>query len=558
MNLSFRQKKQQSILENKYSFSEMKEIIQEMLHDYTEMTPKESKYEVELQKNQEEHRRVVSNCIRNCASGNYGAKETVLELIDTFLKERLLPERKDIRYFIPFHEPERMTAWQQMEALLFFYERKKENVGFEKLCEIAGWNYNGCVVTNADFAKLYDKVNPLFTLEEERRILAQMLFAGTVGLGVIDSLNQQKGYIEEIQIGMSGKAEQQYDYRKTFLTEKKKDSFSRDGVHVMAKGSTIRLKALSFETEDELQRVLRNLIKGAGGGELTKNHPMMVVDTSDGRRISVSRPPLTDTWIGLIRKFDTVQEVSLKKLYQGYPEETILPEVIKQIIRSGRNVAITGEMASGKTTLFRACLAEVRQDKNIRVIEADSFELNIRSFLPNANTVTMRVTEQMPAEEVLAFARKTTGQIFAIGEINSASMAAMAMDLSKVASQLLFSAHYVTTEHMIADFVNAKLCVGGYSEEKLAELDVIRCLGFDIHLRVKAGRRYVQYINEIVPCMKKGATRRSTYEIREIYRYDEEKEQGILVNTPGEISYERAKQLLGKEEYMEFVRVFEQ
>lgn len=536
----------------------MKEIIQEMLHDYTEMTPKESKYEVELQKNQEEHRRVVSNCIRNCASGNYGAKETVLELIDTFLKERLLPERKDIRYLIPFHEPERMTAWQQMEALLFFYERKKENVGFEKLCEIAGWNYNGCVVTNADFAKLYDKVNPLFTLEEERRILAQMLFAGTVGLGVIDSLNQQKGYIEEIQIGMSGKAEQQYDYRKTFLTEKKKDSFSRDGVHVMAKGSTIRLKALSFETEDELQRVLRNLIKGAGGGELTKNHPMMVVDTSDGRRISVSRPPLTDTWIGLIRKFDTVQEVSLKKLYQGYPEETILPEVIKQIIRSGRNVAITGEMASGKTTLFRACLAEVRQDKNIRVIEADSFELNIRSFLPNANTVTMRVTEQMPAEEVLAFARKTTGQIFAIGEINSASMAAMAMDLSKVASQLLFSAHYVTTEHMIADFVNAKLCVGGYSEEKLAELDVIRCLGFDIHLRVKAGRRYVQYINEIVPCMKKGATRRSTYEIREIYRYDEEKEQGILVNTPGEISYERAKQLLGKEEYMEFVRVFEQ
>jgi len=550
----FRQKKQQNILENKYSFCEMKEIIQEMLHDYTEMAPKESMYEEELQKNQDEHRRMVSNCIRNCASGNYGAKETVLELIDNFLKERQF----DIRYLIPFHEPERMTSWQRMEALLFFFEKEKENGGFERLCESAGWNYNGCVVTNADFERLYNEVHPVFTLVEERRILTQLLFAGTVGLGIIDSLNQQKGFIEEIQIGMSGKAEQQYDYRKVFLTEKRKDSFNRDGIHIMARGSTIWLKALSFETENELQRVLRNLIKGAGGGELTKNHPMLVVDTSDGRRISVSRPPLTDAWIGLIRKFDTVQEASLRKLYQGYPEEVILSEIIKQIVRSGRNVAITGEMASGKTTLFRACLAEVRQDKNIRVIEADSFELNIRSFLPNANTVTMRVTEQMPAEEVLAFARKTTGQIFAIGEINSASMATMAMDLSKVASQLLFSAHYVTTEHMIADFVNAKLCVGGYSEETLAELDVIRCLGFDIHLRVKAGRRYVQYINEIVPCMKKGVSRRSTYEIREIYRYDEEKGQGILVNTPGEISYERAKQLLGKEEYMEFVRTFEQ
>ena len=171
--------------------------------------------------------------------------------------------------------------------------------------------------------------------------------------------------------------------------------------------------------------------------------------------------------------------------------------------------------------------------------------------------MTMRVSERTPAEEVLAFARKTTGQIFAIGEINSAAVAAMAMDLSKIASQLIFSAHYITTEHMVADFVNAKLCLGGYSEENLAELDVIRCLGFDIHLRTKNGRRYVQYINEIIPNKREEGRNEKSYEIRTLYQYDEEQETGKLVNKPGEISYEKAQQVLDKEEYLEFFRFFE-
>ena len=244
-------------------------------------------------------------------------------------------------------------------------------------------------------------------------------------------------------------------------------------------------------------------------------------------------------------------------MYLGHPEQDILPAILRQLVRSGRNIAITGEMASGKTTLFRACLAEVKPDRNIRVIEAESFELNVRGFLPKANSVTMRVTENTPAEEILAFARKTTGQVFAIGEINSAAMAAMAMDLSKIASQILFSAHYITTEHMIADFVNAKLGVGGYSEELLAEADVVRCLGFDVHLRAKHGRRYVQYINEVLPAETGEIQSQRTYMIRQIYRYDEEQEKGELINPPSDIAYERAKQFLETGEYLEFIRTFE-
>ncbi len=553
----FRQKKQQMESESYYTFRDLQVQIQEMLYDYTETFLQDNSFGEKMYRNQEEYRRVISNCIRDCSSGNYGAKEVVLDLIYSFLSKKLLRTREEVLQIIPFDKPEKMSARQQLEAMIYFYDKEKENHGFGSLCEVNGWAESGAVISGQRVEQAYLALHPTFTWQEELKILARLLFADTVGLGVIDTLNQQKGYIEEIQIGMSGRAEQQYDYKSVISEKDAEELFNRDGVHLMVKGCTIWIKALSFGTEEELQRVLRNLVKGTGNGELTKNHPMMVADTPDGRRISVSRPPVTETWIGLIRKFDTVQVVSLKRLYQGYPEEKILTELIKQLVRSGRNIAITGEMASGKTTLFRACLSETKPDRNIRVIEAESFELNIRGFLPKANSVTMRVTEQTPAEDVLAFARKTTGQIFAIGEINSAAMAAMAMDLSKIASQLLFSAHYITTEHMVADFVNAKLCIGGYSEEKLAELDVVRCLGFDIHICVKHGRRYVQYINEVVPRMQRTGKEQKTYEIRTIYQYDEEKEQGVIVNSPSEISYERAKQLLGNEEYLEFVRLFE-
>lgn len=555
MSFLFKQKKQLKTSERNYSLDELQKNIKEMLLEYTEIMIQYPEMEKELIRNQEEYGRTISDCIRNCCSGHYGARDTVLELIYRLLEEKYIMEQKNIISCIPFDNPTQMTARQQLETMIYFFDKQKENRGFELLCNQFDWNDKEGTISEAKVRQAYMELEMELSTEDKRRIIARIVYAETVGLGVIDTLNAQKGYIEEIQIGMSGRADRQYNYKVALMQKKQEALFCREGVYIMAGGCTIRLSAISFETEEEVQRVLRNLIKNVGG-ELTKKNPILVADAPDGRRISVSRPPATDTWIGLIRKFDTVREVSLEKLYQGFPEENVIPALLKQLVRSGRNIAITGEMASGKTTLFRACLAEAKKDMNIRVIEAESFELNVRGFLPKVNSVTMRVTEQTPAEEILAFARKTTGQIFAIGEINSASMATMAMDLSKIASQMFFSAHYITTEHMIADFVNAKLCVGGYSEEILAELDVVRCLGFDIHLRVKQGRRYVQCINEVVPKIKRKPGDRTTYEVRPIYQYDEIKEKGVMVNSPSEVTYDRARQQLEKEEYLEFVNFF--
>ncbi len=533
----YKLKRQQKESVRRLSAEEVSKYILERLYEYTEAGIDEADLEAELRRGREEHRRLLSHCIRSCCSGSPGARETIKELVFEICKT-VFPDRKDYLVILPFDEPEKMEAWYCLEALVFFLDKQMENRGFQLLCERFGWNISGRNISEKEIRHAYKTLNPVFSETEERQILAQIFYAMTVGLGKIDTLNRQRGFIEEIQIGMSGKS-------------------GEDGIHIMAKGCLFHLEAISFETEEEQKRVIRNLIKDGKGGELTRNHPMLVVDTVDGRRISVSRPPASDMWIGLIRKFDTVYDVSLENLYRIHQGNGKLPLLIRYLVRSGRNIAITGEMASGKTTLFRACLAEIQTDKNIRIIESDNFELNVRDFLPDANTVAMRVTEQTPAEEVLAFARKTSGQIFAVGEITSAEVAVMTMDLSKIASQLFFSAHYISTEHMIADFVNAKLCAGGYSEESIAEYDAVRMLGFDIHLGVKAGNRYVQYINEVIPLEEGYGEGEPSYGIRNIYLYDDDAGQGKIMNPPGKGTYEKAKQLLEREEYLEFVRFFE-
>ncbi|MBQ7637106.1 MAG: hypothetical protein IJS80_07330, partial [Lachnospiraceae bacterium] len=140
---------------------------------------------------------------------------------------------------------------------------------------------------------------------------------------------------------------------------------------------------------------------------------------------------------------------------------------------------------------------EIGKEKSIRVIEAESFELNIRDYLPKANTLTLRVSDKDPADRVLGFSKKTTGQVFAVGEVNTPDMAVTLTDIAKTAETILFTAHYKETSDMLRDFTNARLNAGGYSDERLAKSEAVNALGIDIHMRRKGGLRCIERISEV-------------------------------------------------------------
>lgn len=572
--------------EVRFSYANLREDVKQMMDEHTSADMRGMGLSKQDLRKQEEQRREEMRCLRTCCSGDFGAKEVVKEKIRTYLLRKGVNEQT-ILYAIPFHRPEKMSGRELAESLISVHD-EGEDKGFLVLYDLckaylekrdtARKRYYE--ISEEDIRRAWMQAGVRLNFQQQLDVLTQLLFADEFGLGVIDVLNQQKGLIEEIHVGLSGLPRKVYNYKEELKGKQNGTGvvYSKDSIHVLIHGRTIRLSYLSFATNGELHRVLRNLIKNTAAGELTVNHPYVIVDTMDGRRVSVSRPPLSDAWIGIVRKFDSISTTDLSLLYGDLPGAKKVIETVRQLIRSGSNIAFTGEMEAGKTTLFRAALKEVKKEQNIRVIESGSFELNLRKYMNTWDVLALRVTEETPEQEVLSFVRKTTGHVFAVGEVNSLDMANLTINLSKIAQQVMFSAHYITTEEMVADFKNAKLCVGRYSNEKLAEMDAVKSLGFDVHIRSVDGRRYIQYINEVVPVVDTGTDAKQepsdmihvlsdiektlsvvkTYEIRKILEYDEEKGAYVFCNIPSEQCMEKAKWYIEPEKREAFFAFFQE
>ena len=580
--------------EIRFSYDGLKQDVKDMVNNYIGVSISGLGLTKQAARNQEEQRRNVARCVRSCCGGNAGAREVVQDIIRNHLTRDKGINEKNILHAIPFNRPKDMTGRQLAECMILHYDAG-EDKGFKVLMEdyqlcAPKYDANGSTyydVTEEDIRRTYSLCNVRLSFREQLDVLVQMLYEDLFGLGAIDVLNQQKGSIEEIQIGMTGIQQKVYDYKQGLIgmdSKKNQTCYSKDAVHILTHGDVVRLSYLSFGTEDEKQRVIRNLIKGSEAGELTVKNPFIVVDTVDGRRVAVARPPVADAWIGLIRKFDSITITSLDEMYHDVNGGDIATGVVKHLVRAGFPIAYTGEMASGKTTMFRAALKETRPDLCIRVIEAGSFELDTRQFLSGRNTMSMRVTDWTTEEDVLSFGRKTTGNCFCVGEVNSLKMAVLTMAVSKISLQTMFSAHYTTPVEMVADFTNANLCVGGYTSEKLAEMDAVRALGFDIHVRKMNGRRYISAISEIVPEfdsergysssviddsnaqvrmaeavreVRKQLGQTQTYSIRKILEYDEEKQCYVCYNQPSEYRMMRAKDYMPSAQYKEMLEFFD-
>ncbi len=436
--------------------------------------------------------KTIADAIGKCCSGLRGPRDVVMSVIRDWLNMTVRPTHEELTALFS----EDNNVWGRFECLLYVEGGADDERGFGKLWESRFRDIALCCgEIGANYVEdAYRHLCSSLSDTDLTEVLARMIYAGSVGLGKVDSLIWQKGCIEEIQLGMSGHTKENYDYREA-LCGKASDrkSFSRDSIHVMVGGVPIKLPFLSFDSDDEMVRVLRNLIKNTGAGELTRKTPRIVCDTPDGRRVTVSRPPFSDSWAGLIRKFDTVPGTSIEELV----EDDGLRKLLHELVRTRRSIGITGETASGKTTLLRALLIEIGKERSIRVIEGDSFELNIRDFLPDANTLTLRVSDTDPADSVLGFSKNTTGQVFAVGEVNTPEMAVTLTDISKTAETILFTAHYKETSDMVRDFTNARLNAGGYSDERLAKQEAVGALDIDIHMRRKGGARFIERISEV-------------------------------------------------------------
>ena len=131
-----------------------------------------------------------------------------------------------------------------------------------------------------------------------------------------------------------------------------------------------------FANDAHLLRIIGKIVSNVGR-RVDESSPMVDARLPDGSRINAIIPPLAlDGPVLSIRKFSKTP-IDMDKLvsFGAMPPEAA--EVLRGVVKSRRNVLISGGTGSGKTTMLNAMSASIEDHERIVTIE-DSAELQLQ------------------------------------------------------------------------------------------------------------------------------------------------------------------------------------
>jgi pilus assembly protein CpaF len=131
-----------------------------------------------------------------------------------------------------------------------------------------------------------------------------------------------------------------------------------------------------FKDERHLIRIIQKIVS-AVGRRIDESSPMVDARLADGSRVNAIVPPLAIDGASMsIRKFARVP-ISMERLIEIGSVPAQVAEVLKAVVKSRRNVLISGGTGSGKTTMLNAMSAYIDNRERIVTIE-DSAELQLQ------------------------------------------------------------------------------------------------------------------------------------------------------------------------------------
>ncbi len=83
--------------------------------------------------------------------------------------------------------------------------------------------------------------------------------------------------------------------------------YNYENVWIFFKGKKLRLAFLSFGSELELIRIVKNIYRYGNPGQLSESNGYKVNDALDGSRIVVAMPPFAESYAFFVRKLDNAQ-----------------------------------------------------------------------------------------------------------------------------------------------------------------------------------------------------------------------------------------------------------
>lgn len=525
-----------------------------------------------------EQKSALRNALRNCCLGDPGMREYVREYIKSVLQKELHVNEQNIDYAIHFSKLDQESLAIQFEAVYLILSESRRTKVFGYLTTLFhiekersdGIYYDmGEEEARSVFCQIL-REHGEFTYPEKLELLSQWIYAKLYGLDATDSLIYDDS-IDGCSGGVGGLTRSSYYYLEEMLCNGKTKNNCYDTIFIMYQGKQIRLSFLGFPDKESLIRVVRNIYRYDAPDMLTAQNGYVFASRQDNTRITVARPPVSASWAFFLRKFKTAR-YELDALLSGKGKEDAIG-LLKYLMQAEQNMTISGNPASGKTTLLKALVPFIDPRLAIRVAET-VFETWFNELLPYRNIQIMQERGEAKIEDIINSFRRMDTDVTILGELLEPKMAGAFIEITQAGGrQSLCTLHHETVEKLIEYLRNALMVYYDLKDPMIAVQQVIQAIQFDVHMvRSADGKRYVERITEIVPKKKPVYTGKADFNesIQKYLKFSAElatwtpyEAVNILVFNPKEnryylehdlskSGYERMQRQLTTEAYEEF------
>ncbi|WP_206099775.1 ATPase, T2SS/T4P/T4SS family [Longirhabdus pacifica] len=494
------------LTQHMYNFDAIQQFIRDAMHELIASDLYEGNPNMEEFQRRKARRNELRKSLRSCMNGDISAKRYVKLYMKDLLQNTYKLGEDNIHLLIPFHRSNDLSAQDCFDILLYVYKKEHGEEGLQQLIEKYHLDQEkkyddgsvGYHIHASEIIQIYELEQPRLTFDEKLDIVVQRVYQKYKGLGVIDEIRDQN--IDGVNGGTSGlpsDMKQNLDLHH-YTEQTRMLPQAHDAVWIFYKGKSLHLSFLSFASELELKRVCQNIYTFGSPGQLNESKSYIVNDMADGSRVVVVRPKMSESWAFFVRKFNT-QLMTLPDLIKGTHAELPI-KMLEYLIKGEQVTIITGSQGSGKTVTLLALMRYINRAYNIRIQEM-AFELRARKIYADRNILSMRETPTVSGQEGLDIQKKTDGAVNILGEVASHPVASYMIQMATVASLFTLCTHHAKTfPNLVSSLRNSLLQAGGFSNETIAEKQVVEVLNFNVHLvKSPTGQRYIDRITECIP-----------------------------------------------------------
>lgn len=459
----------------------------------------------------------LSRSLDRCIYGIEQDQQIVIAHIKDFLRSELKDE-KACCDFLPFRQAGALESNDKWEVLLYIAEKRyrtkiithlNEKYKFDEpvyLPKEDAANPYRYIVTATRLDQIFkEEVGDYeFSYDEMLDILARLLFNMQYGTGITTTLRRLD--VDGFNLGTSGSIRYHIDPENAtqMLSGGIPTYRMENSIWIQLNAKWIHMACLDMKSENEMKRIVTRLSSWGTTAPMTEKKPYKVNDGYDGARVTTIRPPSGESWAVFVRKFSAGLYVKEKLLHKvdanGFDilKNWMLPSMLMYfLMRSEQTVPFTGQQNTGKTSMMKAVMADIKM-VNIRVLEM-SFELALRELYPWKNIITVKPTDYVSSSQLQDLLKKTDGYLSMVGEVAEDIVAARMIQFCLIASAFtIFSHHAKTDEDLINGLANSLVACGEYENHDVAMSTVLDAIKHNVHLDFKKDQRCVAFISEIV------------------------------------------------------------